>query len=187
MDSMKKEKYWKKDDYIELPPIPNELIDNFNKLAYALNMLNENFLDKLSRIYEFTDKYNEFVDTFSVCEKGCAHCCYIEVFVTNLEISYIESKTNFKRNAEKKHSVSPNQKCPFLDENNACKIYQYRPYGCRTFHVLDHPQYCEEVDTKHQTYGMSGGKGIPMLEALNMVIRQMNRNEDSGDLRAYFE
>lgn len=182
----KKSRYRDKNDYIDLPSIPEQIYMEFKKSATAVNSYNEDLHKKLTRIYEFVDTYNQFVDTFSVCEKGCAYCCHIEVFASDLEIGYIVEKAGINKNIPKKNNVSYTSKCPFLDQDNICTIYEYRPFGCRTFHALDNPKYCKKRDVEHQVYGVSGGRGIPMLEAFNIAIKQLNGNGGSGDIREYF-
>ncbi|TWJ19223.1 YkgJ family cysteine cluster protein [Geobacter argillaceus] len=180
----KKRRYHDKGDYPVLPPIPDHIHNEYQKLASTV----QNCVDSheiLSKFYAFTDEYNKFVDTFSVCEKGCSYCCHIEVYITDLEAEYIEQKAKISRVKSLPNTLSVS-KCPFLNQNNICSIYMYRPFACRTFHALDNPNYCKEMDVAHQTYGAAGGKGIPMLEALNNAIKQINGNNCSGDIREYF-
>ncbi|WP_457550800.1 YkgJ family cysteine cluster protein [Archaeoglobus sp.] len=76
--------------------------------------------------------------------KFCGKCCYnTEMPLTEEDIARIE-KLGFKREdfTIKVNGIyrlrNVNGKCFFLDEDNRCKIYDYRPLGCRIYPaVLD--------------------------------------------------
>ncbi len=62
------------------------------------------------------------------CKAGCADCCLDGITVFEIEADYIKRKAQAVLQ-EKPH---PKGKCAFLDDNNLCRIYNYRPYVCRT-------------------------------------------------------
>ncbi|WP_335914030.1 YkgJ family cysteine cluster protein [Shewanella algae] len=179
-----KGKHYKKPEEVVLPPIPEELDENFIKLIKRLKNMQNIPLDLLEQIYLFMDEHNKFVTTFSVCEKGCSACCNIPVNVSRLEAEYIQRKTGHKLSNRiiLKTGRSP---CPFLESDAACSIYQHRPYNCRTFHTLDNPKYCS-TDENHAVYGVSSmGYGSTMMAQLAAIIRHVNKGEYK-DIRAYF-
>ncbi|EKE6108922.1 YkgJ family cysteine cluster protein [Vibrio cholerae] len=178
------ENRYKSPDEVVLPSIPDELDESFIRLLGRLQNMQDSPLDLLKQLYLFMDEYNKFVATFSVCEKGCSACCNIPVNVSRLEAEYIHQKTGHKLSNRTilRTGRSP---CPFLADNGACSIYQYRPYNCRTFHTLDNPKYCS-TDENHAVYGVSSmGYGSTILAQLAAIIRHVNKGEYK-DIRAYF-
>lgn len=62
------------------------------------------------------------------CHAGCCRCCRDELSMTQAEAAVIR-KYFPKIGQEKAHAVGA---CAFLDENGLCRIYEARPYICRT-------------------------------------------------------
>lgn len=68
------------------PPVPHELLLDFqNLIKIVINDGTLTLFEKLEGLYDFLDRYNSFVSTFTVCKKGCAHCCQIGVSMGHLE------------------------------------------------------------------------------------------------------
>ena len=141
-------------------PFPDEY------LAEAARLVNVEFnrpgmlLEKLASAYAFIDKVNsEHISKFTSCNKGCSHCCRIDVQLTNFEAEYIAVMTGVPHvidsELSKGHRGSP---CPFLKNNGECSIYLYRPLFCRTYHVMTEPALCAKVDADVLAYGTMGGK-----------------------------
>ena len=118
-------------------------IEDFTKYKQYLNTID-------GVINSYFDEQKEYI----FCKKGCAHCCKTGQFpCSELEFRYLqlgffkipmkEQQEVIKRikslKAEYK-SVDDKEEykysCPFLDENNSCTIYEYRPLICRTFGLL---------------------------------------------------
>lgn len=109
------------------------------------------------KIDEFNSKITE--DEFS-CHKGCAHCCHHLISLasseakdfpklnetqketTDFQMQYLEFETEWR--------VVPNEfrRCVFLDENNACSIYQQRPLVCRSTFVTSKNENCDLIENK---------------------------------------
>ncbi|WP_160316738.1 YkgJ family cysteine cluster protein [Trabulsiella odontotermitis] len=88
------------------------------------------------------------VKAYAVCQHGCAHCCKIHVSVTALEAYLIGQEIG--KNPVQRKVQSKNDYCQFLDKNNAsCTIYKVRPLHCRSFHSLDHYEYCTDLKIEH--------------------------------------
>jgi Fe-S-cluster containining protein len=167
-----------------LPPIPDSLLRERAKLEMDLQGESENQFEKLKRIYDFLNLYNNFVRTFSVCSKGCSACCKSDVHITKLEAIYIEKNTGRVAKRTKKHTRKHKTSCPFLIDDK-CSVYDYRPFNCRTLHALDDPKYCETKES-HQLYGLKGGAGIQMIYTLKEYSEHMNGNNGAADIRDYF-
>lgn len=63
------------------------------------------------------------------CRKGCSDCC-----VDDISVSHIEADNIRFHYADllKNDTAHPAGACAFLDEQGACRIYDARPYVCRT-------------------------------------------------------
>jgi len=180
--------YRDKLDRRELPDFPDSLLNKYESLKSKTNHSGNNPLYVLEQIYEFMDEYNKFVATFSVCQKGCNHCCKINVDISVLEAEYIRQNIN---NLPQSKSLSykigkTKTPCPFLGTKGQCTIYKYRPFNCRTFHTLDNPKYCETGEN-HQIYGASSvGYGSNMLMNISLVIKKLNGGHNNSDIRRFF-
>ncbi len=99
----------------------------------------------LKEIYrDFVQKTNEF-KTEQACEKGCGFCCKKagSIDITTLEGLAIRKAMKGLSRSQQKNLTKGFQKeikkrekgivvsCPFLMKNNACIIYETRPFSCR--------------------------------------------------------
>ncbi|QQS42810.1 MAG: YkgJ family cysteine cluster protein [Acidobacteriota bacterium] len=77
------------------------------------------------RVSELESRHGERLN----CRKGCSSCCVDGITVFEFEAENIRSK-----HAEllKNGSPHPEGACAFLDSEGACRIYEDRPYVCRT-------------------------------------------------------
>lgn len=72
----------------------------------------------------------------------CGKCCYnTEMPLTEEDVERIESLGYSRRDfAVKVNGIyrlrNVNGKCYFLDDENRCKIYDFRPIGCRIYPVI---------------------------------------------------
>ena len=74
--------------------------------------------------------------------KFCGKCCHnTEMPLTEEDIKRIESLGYDRRDFTVKidgiyRLRNVNGRCFFLDEDNRCKIYEYRPLGCRIYPIV---------------------------------------------------
>ena len=63
------------------------------------------------------------------CGRGCSSCC-----VDGLTVYEIEAENIRRHHTEFLETATPHEKgaCAFLDEEGSCRIYEQRPYVCRT-------------------------------------------------------
>lgn len=66
------------------------------------------------------------------CKKGCFSCCKDDLEVFGVEAAYIQKKES---NFLESNSPRPTGMCAFLDDEGACRIYNSRPFVCRTHGV----------------------------------------------------
>jgi len=64
-----------------------------------------------------------------VCRRGCAACCVDGITVFEIEAERIRTRHTELLARGKPH---PPGACAFLDGDGACRIYEDRPYVCRT-------------------------------------------------------
>ena len=113
------------------------------------------------------------------CEKGCAHCCHTGVTATQIEwegilnnvkeqkidlhkvikrskrtINRVLEAIRSNKNLEQVdwHRLVINQPCPFLDEDQACIIYEDRPLDCRL--VVAFRDQCRSKKLEHAQRGV---------------------------------
>ena len=63
------------------------------------------------------------------CARGCSDCCIDDLTVSEVEADHIRQMHGDLLRSERPH---PPGKCAFLDLEGGCRIYQHRPYVCRT-------------------------------------------------------
>lgn len=63
------------------------------------------------------------------CKRGCNGCCVDELTVYEVEAAAIVRK---HRSLLESATPHPPGRCAFLDEDGGCRIYEERPYVCRT-------------------------------------------------------
>jgi len=64
-----------------------------------------------------------------VCRRGCSDCCVDEISVFEIEAQRIRANHARMLATQRPH---PPGACAFLDEAGGCRIYDDRPYVCRT-------------------------------------------------------
>ncbi|MDO8931719.1 MAG: YkgJ family cysteine cluster protein [Rhodocyclaceae bacterium] len=186
----KASQYRDKDDIRPLPPIPADLVVGMRQLVDEVINANElTLFEKLGGVYKFLDRYNAFVSTFSVCGKGCAHCCRIGVTVSCLEAEYITVNGGPELDRDTVNTLVPGAPCPFLTTEKECSIYATRPFNCRTFHTLDDPKYCVDGNERHQTYGSAGfGYRVDLYSELARWLKEIHQRKGLPyrDIRDWF-
>ncbi|MEP0861679.1 MAG: YkgJ family cysteine cluster protein [Ignavibacterium sp.] len=80
-------------------------------------------VDKL--IFVLNEKHNDRLK----CKAGCFSCCVDEITVFEVEAEHI--KHNYQ-NLLNKETPHPKGYCAFLNDKGECRIYEHRPYVCRT-------------------------------------------------------
>lgn len=63
------------------------------------------------------------------CKRGCVDCCVDDLTVFESEANVIRTHYRPLLATGQPH---PPGACAFLDEAGACRVYQHRPYVCRT-------------------------------------------------------
>lgn len=66
------------------------------------------------------------------CKKGCFSCCKDNLEVFGVEAAFIQNKES---DFLKYNTAHAEGMCAFLDNTGACRIYESRPFVCRTHGV----------------------------------------------------
>ena len=90
-------------------------------------------IEKVQTLHESIDQKSEPLNHFHgerlQCRLGCNDCCQDDLTVFEVEAELI--KANYE-DLLLREMPYPRGKCAFLDERGACRIYNHRPYVCRT-------------------------------------------------------
>jgi Fe-S-cluster containining protein len=139
-------------------------------------------LKRLNEIYDWFEAQAFEFKKNAACKKGCAFCCthfgYLDI--TTLEGITIQDKINCmpkparstlsKKLAQNKR-LKENQKiakCPFLNKNNTCLIYDIRPFSCRQLYSLK--ECGRQGPTVHR----------PVMELAKKAIKKIQQLDDTG-------
>jgi Fe-S-cluster containining protein len=123
-----------------------DLVD-FTKKAHQLKKENKNFILKLKSadqrklddvVHKLHDKAFEEIDCLT-----CANCCKttspifkqkdIELLSKKFKCSPSKFISDYLKIDDDNDYVLKTSPCPFLDDDNRCKVYEYRPTACREY------------------------------------------------------
>jgi uncharacterized protein len=93
----------------------------------------EEILDALEKLYREVDQRVHDICALNRgrinCRQGCTSCCLDGITVFEVEAQNIR-----KHSGDLLVNGAPHREgaCAFLGEDNTCRIYEHRPYVCRT-------------------------------------------------------
>ncbi len=93
----------------------------------------ERLASELSRLYrEVEQRVRPLLEIHVArlqCRRGCHQCC-----VDDLTVFDVEAENIRRHHADLLASGTPHPEgaCAFLDQAGACRVYEHRPYVCRT-------------------------------------------------------
>lgn len=94
------------------------------------------------------------------CKKGCSFCCHMQVHITEdeamlLAVSVKRKKISYDKKRLKKQSLYSEgqwknktfkeKRCVFLNQDNHCVAYEYRPINCRKLLASSPREYCDPL------------------------------------------
>ncbi|MCA2004944.1 MAG: YkgJ family cysteine cluster protein [Ignavibacterium sp.] len=94
-------------------------------MTRELQLLNE-FYEEVDKL---TSELNEKHKSRLKCKAGCFSCCVDNITVFDIEAENIKQHYSELLENELPH---PGGYCAFLNEKGVCRIYERRPYVCRT-------------------------------------------------------
>lgn len=165
--------------------IPFELSVREDAIRKSLAQENASSKSKLRKLYKLTNEIMEFSAPYTACSKGCSDCCRMNVMISQAEANYIGDSTHRKPYILTKSKIHKEDQylgneCPFLKEN-ACSIYEFRPYVCRKHVSFDESAYwCDPNRTLNVP--------MPMLQfsELQGAIEDIEKGGIFADIRDFF-
>ena len=130
----------------------------------------------LNTIQAFLDNCFEDQKEYICCQKGCAHCCqkgaypysqlefdYLMVGFFNLEKEEQQKIMNRIQNLKEEYEKTENKekfmyRCPFLNDEGSCSVYEFRGLICRTFGLLKPDKNGELILPFCQSLGLNYSK-----------------------------
>lgn len=166
------------------------------ELLRAMNST-EPYPVRLRQLYKVSDEMTGIAAEFSICKRGCSHCCNMATLIAEPEAAVIGraigvtprkpkqwpfysrqgiAKETLNTFAETFHGYA--KPCPFLKKGE-CSIYENRPFACRV-HVNMAPtaDSCK-MDQGRETAMMD-------LSTLNDAYAWIGKTIKVQDIRAYF-
>lgn len=135
------------------------------------------------------------------CKLGCSGCCHFEVEITPDEASMLAEcvkegvevdKTRLDKQAERPR-LSPewgrffdsDNRCVFLNEDGACRVYERRPAACRRLLVTTPPEYCTTVDAPVAPVGillaeLALNAAVDVSEGTHAALARLLKKELNG-------
>lgn len=90
-------------------------------------------LNTVGELYKEIDAQTDYLEKANQdrlhCRKGCFSCCVEDISVFEVEAEYIRHHHHAFLEKEEPGSVGS---CAFLSPKGGCRIYENRPYVCRT-------------------------------------------------------
>ncbi len=137
----------------------------------------------LKKIYKAFDDNTREYKTDTACDKGCGFCCKEagSIDITTLEGLVIrKAMKGFSRSRQKsltkifqqeirKREEKVMAPCPFLMKNNACMIYEVRPFSCRRI-------YSTHVCTRENPPAVNR----QVMDAADETIKQLQQLDHTG-------
>lgn len=144
--------------------------------ALSLGTGQKPFIDKAGGLMEIAGRISDLVTPHTPCVKGCNHCCYMAVAVSDFEASMISLYLNrskqemagvsIDRYSEPSNTEATVKKytgvaCSLLGEDGKCTVYPVRPIACRTHHNL-------AMDETNCIIVTKDGEPLPTTPSLNL-------------------
>lgn len=102
-------------------------------MTTSSNDLRARARDMIATLHDIVEELTEPLERLHAdrmqCQRGCAGCCLDDLTVFEVEAAHIAHGTGDALHGQK---PAPAGACAFLDEKGACRIYEHRPYVCRT-------------------------------------------------------
>lgn len=156
-------------------------LSEINKLAKDKHNENKKYFDKLKKkapknldylMQELHD--NEFKKTDCL---NCANCCKttgplftaadVERISKHLRLKPQQFISQYLRIDEDQDYVLQKLPCSFLDQDNTCFIYEFRPKACREFPHTDRKKF--------QQIAAITMKNIPICPAVYNIVEEMKK------------
>lgn len=164
--------------------------------------------------YDYLNKHGETLKASAShefkadCSKGCAHCCHLPIMCPAQLSFYVAKKLreDWSENqlrplkeslksasAQYQQNRGPNilnlrVPCPFLDQDNACRIYEMRPFSCRSF-LSEAQQACQALIEHAQDNARSVEQDptvFTLYQAATTALVAANKKQNRTDQQVFF-
>ena len=159
-----------------------------DNVAAEIARENSSSKSKLGKVYRLVDEAAAAAVPFVACSKGCSACCKMNVSISSLDAERIALKTGrrpAKVSGTRKHAIDEfsGVPCPFL-VNDACSVYEVRPFACRAHHSFDSSSYwCQPERSFVEGMGMVSLDGA---KAAYAAIAARTALQGFADIRDFF-
>lgn len=159
-----------------------------DRIALELAKENSSAKSKLRKLYHLVADFSEVSKPFVACGVGCSDCCKMNVSITVVEAEQLAAISGKPLSRVATPTAYPPEKfsgmpCPFLVDD-ACSVYDARPYACRTHVSFDHnAHWCHPDRSNIVDRGMvelSGAKEAYIAIASRSSLRGF------ADIRDFF-
>lgn len=159
-------------------------------LPQRISRMNARREIKLKEVLDTADQIMDHAQNFAACRKGCGHCCYVSVPITDFEAKWIGDridiqpaplKQSIRRDVSEYSTQTP---CLFL-KDNSCSIYEFRPLTCRIHMNFDIDNYwCLHENWDHPEASIPR----PTISALTEAYNQLGEKLKPivADIRDFF-
>lgn len=167
-------------------------------MAARLNQLVNDNASRKTRIVKLqamVSELRQFAGPHIACRVGCSACCHQRVMMSQTEADAIGHRIGRPAVQLRPDYVppalgdfGPDTPCPFL-MNDACSIYEHRPFVCRNYVNLDtDPLLCGAENQALAKAGDPRHTPVPHLDPgpLLSAYRQVTGKDRLGDIRAFF-
>lgn len=169
--------------------IPPELAAAEDSLPKKIASLNASLKSKLGQIYRLVDEVSKVRAPFVACKKGCASCCKMNVTISSLEAEQIFAATSVRHapvTKSRKHDLNTfaGKPCPFLDDQEVCSIYEYRPLACRS-----HASFFDDASPCHPSVMLEVSAPEVRLSGPSVALSELARQRGGlvfADIRDFF-
>lgn len=157
-------------------------------IASSLARENSSARSKLGKIYALLGDVGKAAAPYVACEKGCAGCCKMNVSISVIEAERLAAVTG-RAMEPLQHPVSHDEAhfsgvdCPFL-VNEACSVYEARPYACRAHFSFDSTAYWCQPERAHA--GEMGQLELGGAKQAYMNIVMRSSLHGFADIRDFF-
>lgn len=149
----------------------------------------QNWIERRAeRLVDVVDKAAEKVAPSTICKRGCSHCCYQAVRLSQWEAERI-GKAIGREPAAADNRGAPigeasehyaGTPCPMLKDGE-CSVYDVRPIACRSYFSLEND--ASLCDTINNPRAIVAYFNFGPLTAANVMLF---RNQPHADIREYF-
>ena len=168
--------------------IPPALARREDALPTTIAAMNASPRSKLRAINAVIAEISDVAKPFVACKQGCSSCCRMNVTISQVEANEISQTTGRRCQTLAQQTTHETNNfvgvaCPFLVDD-ACSIYDARPFVCRQHHSFDSTAYWCHPERLHAIKVQLVEFGGARL-AYDSVVRGV-RGAMLADIRDFF-